>query len=59
MTKQKKVKVEVVSGVEGPCLVIGDTRVAGPKPWGGGAVIMEWEIEAKELREAIKEAKSV
>jgi len=33
---------EVVSGVEGDCLVLDGTRIAGPKPWGGGRIIKEW-----------------
>ena len=34
---------EVVHGVEGDCLTLGDedggTRISGPKPWGGGQVV--------------------
>lgn len=26
-------------GVEGDCLVLDGTRIAGPKPWGGGRVV--------------------
>jgi hypothetical protein len=29
---------EVVRGAEGDCLLLDDTRICGPKPWGGGAV---------------------
>jgi hypothetical protein len=29
---------EVVRGAEGDCLLLHDTRICGPKPWGGGAV---------------------
>lgn len=36
-------KFEVISGVEGCCLALDDTRIAGPKPWGGGTVIHAWE----------------
>ena len=32
-------KFEIVSGVEGMCLYIDETRVAGPKPWGGGTIV--------------------
>ena len=32
-------KFEIVSGVEGKCLYIDETRVAGPKPWGGGTIV--------------------
>ena len=36
-------KFEVIRGVEGCCLALDDTRIAGPKPWGGGTVIHAWE----------------
>ena len=36
-------KFEVIRGVEGLCLVLDDVRIAGPKPWGGGAVIHTWD----------------
>jgi len=38
-------KFEVISGVEGCCLALDDTRIAGPKPWGGGTVIHAWETD--------------
>ena len=38
-------KFEVVRGVEGCCLALDDTRIAGPKPWGGGTVIHAWETD--------------
>lgn len=40
-------KFEVVRGVEGCCLALDDTRIAGPKPWGGGTVIHAWETNEK------------
>lgn len=43
------VKIEIVSGVEGPCLVIDDWRVAGPKPWGGGKVLYSFDVPRKKL----------
>ena len=39
-------KFEVIRGVEGCCLALDDTRIAGPKPWGGGMVIHAWETDA-------------
>lgn len=45
--------VEVVSGVEGPSLYIGDGstgyRLAGPKPWGGGKTIHKFRVKLDEL----------
>ena len=45
--------VEIVQGVEGPCVVINDRRVAGPKPWGGGTVIMRWETTKDRIKESL------
>ena len=36
---------EVIRGVEGDCLVLDGMRIAGPKPWGGGRVIKEWNVK--------------
>lgn len=48
------VLVEVVAGVEGPSLSIGDhgsgERVAGPKPWGGGRTTHTFQVKASDLR---------
>lgn len=45
---------EVVNGVEGPCLYVGDEdnghRLAGPKPWGGGTMLHQFKVDVKELR---------
>lgn len=38
-------RFEVIHGVEGCCLALDDTRIAGPKPWGGGTVIHAWETD--------------
>jgi hypothetical protein len=62
---------EVVHGVEGDCLVLGDedggTRISGPKPWGGGQVtktfvtqekygpIERLEAENTKLRELVRD----
>jgi hypothetical protein len=48
--------LEVVDGVEGPCLVLNDRRIAGPKPWGGGTITHRWAVGRMALEEAIKEA---
>lgn len=40
---------QVVRGVEGECLVLGDDdggdRISGPKPWGGGTVVKTFEVD--------------
>jgi hypothetical protein len=38
-------RFEVIRGVEGLCLTLDDTRIAGPKPWGGGTVVHAWDTE--------------
>ena len=42
---------EVVHGVEGDCLILGDedggTRISGPKPWGGGQVTKTFVTQEK------------
>lgn len=57
--KPGHVLVEVVQGVEGPSLSIGDNdtgeRVAGPKPWGGGRTIHCFQVAAKDLIRLAKE----
>lgn len=57
--KPGHVLIEVISGAAGPCLTIGDNdtsvRLAGPKPWGGGATIHLFSVDAEEL---VREANS-
>lgn len=48
-----KIEVEVISGVGGECLAINNTRVAGPKPWGGGRVIASWKCTRADLLSAL------
>ena len=47
------VKIEMVAGVEGSCLVMLDHRFAGPKPWGGGSVVKIWNATIENILEAI------
>jgi hypothetical protein len=53
------VEIAIVAGVEGNALVVNGTRVAGPKPWGGGRVILKWDVDEVRLREALPICKSV
>lgn len=48
-----KAKIQMVAGVEGNAFYIGDTRIAGPKPWGGGNVVCEKETELKDILYAL------
>lgn len=36
---------EIVSGVEGYCLVLDGTRICGPKPWGGGRIVRTFRTD--------------
>ncbi len=47
------VKVLFIKGIEGACLVVNDNRVAGPKPWGGGQTIHDFEVDKAELLRAL------
>ena len=42
---------EVIAGVEGDCLVLDGTRIAGPKPWGGGPIIKRFETKKRYVPE--------
>lgn len=46
---EEALEIEVIKGVEGNCLVINDTRVAGSKPWGGGTVIHKFTVPVKKI----------
>lgn len=43
------VRITVVRGVEGMALYINDYRVAGPKPWGGGEIVFQFEADPKHI----------
>lgn len=55
------VLVQIISGPEGNCLCISDEgggeRIAGPKPWGGGQIVNEFEVSVDTLQRAIEENK--
>jgi hypothetical protein len=46
-------KITVILGVEGHALYVNDTRVAGPKPWAGGKVVIEWRALKRDIRAAL------
>ena len=53
----KQLEIECVRGVAGVCLLVDGARVAGPKPWGGGAVIHSWTVDLKEIKRALPSVK--
>ena len=52
--KMKTINVMVVRGVAGPSLYINDYRVHGSKPWGGGTMLYEFNVDIDEIDEALK-----
>ena len=49
----KKVKIEVVDGVGGFSLYINDTRIAGPKPLGGGRAVASFCVTEQTVNDAL------
>lgn len=57
---EKKIKIQVVKGVEGYSLStfnndMSGTRVAGSKPWGGGTILHTFECDVDWLMKAIED----
>ena len=54
-----KYYIEIIGGVEGKCICIshekdeGGRRVAGPKPWGGGAIVKRFTTTRDSILDAI------
>ena len=49
----KEIKISIVRGVEGLAVYIGDIRVCGNKPWGGGQLVKVWTVSLKDIFYAI------
>lgn len=55
MTKDKKLKVEVVKGVYGHMSIyINDYRIAGVKPMAGGEVLYSFTTTEKDIKTALR-----
>lgn len=50
---EKEVELCLCNGVEGPCIILNDYRVAGPKPWGGGKIVRTWKVRVGDIKHAI------
>ena len=48
-----KIRLEFCEGVEGPSIYLDDTRIAGPKPWGGGTVTHSWLVDIEGIEEVL------
>jgi len=52
-----KIRIEVLRGVDGPALYIDNTRVAGPKAWGGTqGELAHWTVEVERFRQDVEDA---
>ena len=49
----ESIKIEIVKGVEGLCVVINDFRICGSKPWAGGSIINSWDIDTRDFERAL------
>ena len=49
----KTISILFMKGVEGNSFYLNDTRIAGPKPWGGGTVLWERNCSVDDLRRAL------
>jgi hypothetical protein len=47
--------ITVVAGREGHSIYINEIRVAGPKPWGGGLTVCEFNVPRSEIDEALQQ----
>jgi hypothetical protein len=57
------IRVEAISGPEGPCLSMshnnrGGLRVGGPKPWGGGEVFLVFDVRVEDVESVLAAASS-
>lgn len=48
------IHIMYVHGPEGNSLYINNYRVSGPKPWGGGTTIAEWNISYTDFKRALR-----
>lgn len=54
-----KLSLLIVQGVGGLSVYLNDYRIAGEKPWGGGAVLHTWKVSLKDIVRALRGAVSV
>lgn len=54
LPSERDIGVCIVHGCEGDCVVIGNYRVAGNKPWGGGTIAGDWKTSLRDIGEALR-----
>jgi len=47
------IEIRLIGGVEGDSVYIGDIRVGGNKPWGGGSILQEWNTSVSDILYAL------
>ena len=45
--------ITVVRGVEGLSVYLNSFRIVGPKPWGGGQILLEAVVSTADMRRAL------
>ena len=50
----KTISILYMKGIEGSSFYLNDTRIAGPKPWGGGSIIQEKFCSLDDLASALR-----
>ena len=53
--KKDQLELILVQGPEGQCVYLGNLRIAGPKPWGGGKTIKKWNVNRSDINEALED----
>ena len=49
MKNKNYISIELIGGVGGDCVTVGNYRVAGPKPYGGGTTKASWNARVSDV----------
>lgn len=49
----KQIKIEIISGVAGECLLVNDYRVSGQEALGGGTIVKTFSTDIEKLKIAL------
>lgn len=52
---ERTCEITLIDGVAGMSLYLDNTRIAGPKPWGGGKTLNKWTVSLRYIADAIPE----
>ena len=56
MDENSKIEIHVCDGVAGKSLYVNAYRIVGCKPWGGGKLILTWELGREALLKGLRAA---